>query len=96
MYFHVNFNVFLKLIKVHLLVSELYIYQNTRCNKKKPQFLAFPKRNQVTVPATISWDRFSFFVKYHRELRPKKPFNNVIKLLTSRFLFTHTIEHISR
>ena len=24
MYFNVNFNVFLKLIKVHLLVSELY------------------------------------------------------------------------
>ena len=27
MYFNVNFNVFLKLIKVHLLVSELYIHQ---------------------------------------------------------------------
>ena len=26
MYFNVNFNVFFKLIKVHLLVSELYIY----------------------------------------------------------------------
>ena len=29
------FNVFFKLIKVHLLVSELYIYQNARCNDKK-------------------------------------------------------------
>ena len=35
MYFNVNFNVFFKLIKVHLLVSELYIYQTARCNKKK-------------------------------------------------------------
>ena len=26
---------FFKLIKVHLLVSELYIYQNARCNDKK-------------------------------------------------------------
>jgi len=33
-YFNVNFNVF-KLIKVHLLVSELYIYQNARCKDKK-------------------------------------------------------------
>jgi len=34
-YFNVNFNVFFKLIKLHLLVSELYIYQNARCNDKK-------------------------------------------------------------
>ena len=34
MYFDVNFNVFFKLIKVHLLVSELYIYQNARYNNK--------------------------------------------------------------
>ena len=34
--FYVYFNVnFIKLIKVHLLVSELYIYQNARCNDKK-------------------------------------------------------------
>ena len=32
--FYVNFNVFFKLIKVPLLVSELYIYQNARCNDK--------------------------------------------------------------
>jgi len=38
-YFDVNFNVFFKLIKVHLLVSELYIYQNVRCNDKNPPFL---------------------------------------------------------
>ena len=35
MYFNANFNVFLKLIKVHLLVSELYIYQTARCNDTK-------------------------------------------------------------
>ena len=35
-YFNVNFNVFIKLIKVHLLVSELYIHQNAQCNNKKP------------------------------------------------------------
>ena len=34
MYFDVNFNVFFKLIKVHLLVNEIYIYQNARCNDK--------------------------------------------------------------
>ena len=26
---------FFKLIKMHLLVSELYVYQNARCNVKK-------------------------------------------------------------
>ena len=35
MYFYVNFNVFFKLIKVHLLVSELYVYQKARFNNKK-------------------------------------------------------------
>ena len=35
-YFNVNFNVFFKLIKVHLLVSEIYIYQNGRCNDNPP------------------------------------------------------------
>jgi len=34
-YFNVNFNVFFKLIIVHLLVSEFYIHQNVRCNDKK-------------------------------------------------------------
>jgi len=32
---HVNFNVFFKLIKEHLLVSELFIYQNARRHDKK-------------------------------------------------------------
>jgi len=34
-HFNVNFNVFFKLIKVHLFVSELYMYQTVRCNDKK-------------------------------------------------------------
>ena len=34
MYFNVNFNVLFKLIRVHLLVCELYVYQNVRCNDK--------------------------------------------------------------
>ena len=34
MYFNVNFNVLFKLIKVHLLVSELNIHQNARSNDK--------------------------------------------------------------
>jgi len=35
-YFNVNFNEFFKNKKVHLLVvSELYIYQNAQCKKKK-------------------------------------------------------------
>jgi len=35
-YFNVNlnFNVFFKLIKVHLMVSERIIYQNARCYDK--------------------------------------------------------------
>ena len=32
MYFNVNFNMLVKLIKVLLLVSEFYINQNARCN----------------------------------------------------------------
>jgi len=34
-YFNINCNVFFKLIKVHLLVRERYIYQNARHNNKK-------------------------------------------------------------
>ena len=46
MYFNVHFNVFFKVIKVHLLVSELYIYQNARCNdkKKKNMYSTFKRR----------------------------------------------------
>jgi len=34
-YFNVNFNVFFKLIKVLLLMSALYRYQNARCKDKR-------------------------------------------------------------
>ena len=41
---------FFKLIKVHLLASELYIYQNAWCNNKKkllePSFTLSPFHNQ--------------------------------------------------
>jgi len=33
--------VFFKLIKVYLLVSELYIYQNARCNDKNLHILSY-------------------------------------------------------
>jgi len=33
-YFNANFNAFFKFKKVHLLVNELYIYQNAWCNDK--------------------------------------------------------------
>ena len=36
MYFNVNIHAFFKLIKVHFLVSECYIYQNARYNDKNP------------------------------------------------------------
>ena len=35
-------NVFCKLIKVYLLVSELFIHQNARCNDKKNLHVFFP------------------------------------------------------
>jgi hypothetical protein len=36
---------FIKLIKVHLLVSELYIYQNARCNDKNSKCKYFKPQN---------------------------------------------------
>ena len=36
---YVYFNVFFNLIKVHLLVSELNIYQSARCNDKKKNLI---------------------------------------------------------
>jgi len=42
-YFNVNFRAFFKLIKVHLLVSELYIYQTARSNDKKVIIIIFLK-----------------------------------------------------
>ena len=45
-YFNINFNVFFKLIKVHLSVSELYIYQKAGCkNKKKTTIVELFKKN---------------------------------------------------
>jgi len=51
-YFNVSFNVFFKLIKAHLLVNELYIYQNLlkillvlggrKLSVDKAEFVDFP------------------------------------------------------
>ena len=41
MYFNVNCNVFFLNKKVHLLVSEFFIYQNARCNNKKKEFFSY-------------------------------------------------------
>ena len=49
MYLNVNFNEFFKLIKVHLFVSELYIYQNARCNDKKFKKLKIKKSIKITI-----------------------------------------------
>ena len=51
-YFNANFNVFFKLIKVHLLVSELYVYQNARCNNKK-KYLPMFESIGLTIAAHI-------------------------------------------
>ena len=42
---------FFKLIKVHLLVSELHIYQNARCNNKKMLFPFWLLCSDVTAKA---------------------------------------------
>ena len=34
-YFNVNFNMFFKLIKVHLLARKIYMHQNACCNNEK-------------------------------------------------------------
>jgi len=49
-YFNVNFKVFFKLIKVHLWVREIYIYQTARCNdkKKKGKHIVFSTRYELT------------------------------------------------
>ena len=38
MYFNINFNEFFKLIKAHLLLTELYVYQNARSIYKNSLF----------------------------------------------------------
>ena len=49
MYFDADFNVFFKLIKVHLMVSELYTYQNARCNDKKKSLVAVCVEEKVFI-----------------------------------------------
>ena len=53
-HFNSNFNVFFfKLINVQLLVSEIYVYQNARCNDKKKTLVVFVLR--VTEERTRIW-----------------------------------------
>ena len=58
MYFNVIFNVFFKLMKVYLLVSELYIYQNARFNdnKKDSKALSATKRNRLKFKRRLTAD----------------------------------------
>ena len=75
MYFNVNFNVFFKLIKVHLLVSELYMYQNARCNDTEEVSVynyilyhycspAAPVRSPPTCNQTSSQGIFFFYMGF--------------------------------
>jgi len=57
MHFNVNFNVFFKLIKVHLLVSELYIYQNARCSNKNSKKLTHIVQNNFEI-STVAFGVF--------------------------------------
>ena len=52
---NVNFNVFFKLIKVHLLVSELYIYQTARCNDKNTNTVRYIEwYRPMSVPSALA------------------------------------------
>ena len=69
MYFNVNFNVFFKLIKMHLLVSELYIYQNARCNDKINYILLVPLIGNLRILAAVNNNvRVSIFFRIGRLL----------------------------
>ena len=65
MFFNVNFKVFFKLIKVHLLVRELNIYQNARCDDKKNGGMYSPTRNFTTAS---SMGHFSYPVNWRTSL----------------------------
>jgi hypothetical protein len=64
-YFNVNFNMFLNK-KVHLLVSELYMYQNARCNNKNFYLC-------LSVYYDFRSD-ISHEIRYNRTVLPEYPF----------------------
>ena len=79
-YFNVNFNVFFKLIKVHLLVSELYIYQNARCNDKNSS-VSFPPVSSnsnwsfcTDMLLCLSIDIFLYSLNEHNTLNTTRSF----------------------
>ena len=86
MYFNVNFNMFFKLIKVHLLVSELYIlyirmYGATirkKCNKR----FMYPLHYRA-----LHWNLF-LNVQILFNFRNEITFNNFTSHLQRAFFFT--------
>ena len=69
MYFNVNFNLFFKWIKVHLLVTELYIYRNARCNDKnswsisKTRTFRYHQIIRNVVRSSVHWPDCQFEVR---------------------------------
>ena len=71
-YFNVNFNVFFKLIKVHFLVTKLYIYQNARFNNRKNSKIALSFLFKQTSFAIYSIRTFSNVESLRAIVWPKK------------------------
>ena len=64
MYFNVNFNVFYTLIKVHLLVSELYI-DTIHVQFNKSQFVVlYYVMTQVKTPVRLNVSNFNIFLPF--------------------------------
>ena len=78
--FNVNFNVFFKLIKVYLLVSELYIYQTVRCKDKNSPYYLFLLK-------------FPYTFRYRLEL-DKKISNNLYKHVYLWLVFASGINNV--
>ena len=77
-YFNVNFNVFFKIKKLHLLVSELYIYRNARCNNKKARYISI-------FPVTTNTHREKFYyvaASFDLELGPSSGHDKRIWIYT--------------
>ena len=66
MHFNVNFNVFFLKLKVHLLVSELYIYQNARCKKKKIRLNMLYLCNVLAVSCHCQDTVYLLYSSFHR------------------------------
>ena len=88
---NVNFNVFFKLMKVYLLVGELYIYQNARCNDKKKNV---PCTSETKYMLCLI-ENLAFFLKQTINSQPLKAYDRsqdsavskVTRLLAGQFRF---------